>query len=42
MPDADSTVSVTREVSAPADHAWALIADVTRTPELSPEILWCK
>jgi len=30
-------VSVTREIAAPAEHVWALISDVTRMGEWSPE-----
>jgi uncharacterized protein YndB with AHSA1/START domain len=37
MSDAVSTVSVTRAVSAPAEHVWALVSDVTRMGEWSPE-----
>jgi Polyketide cyclase / dehydrase and lipid transport len=37
MADAESTVSVTRAVNAPAEHAWALVSDVTRMGEWSPE-----
>jgi hypothetical protein len=37
MSDAVSTVSVTRAVNAPAEHAWALVSDVTRMGEWSPE-----
>jgi uncharacterized protein YndB with AHSA1/START domain len=37
MPDAVSTVSVTRAVNAPAEHAWALVSDITRMGEWSPE-----
>jgi hypothetical protein len=29
-------------MAAPAHHVYELVADVTRTPEFSPEILWCK
>jgi Polyketide cyclase / dehydrase and lipid transport len=34
--------SVTRRMSAPPDAIYALVADVTRTPEYSPEILRVK
>jgi uncharacterized protein YndB with AHSA1/START domain len=34
MPD---QVSVTRDISAPADRVWAMVADVTRMGEWSPE-----
>jgi Polyketide cyclase / dehydrase and lipid transport len=37
MSDDVSTVSVTRAVNAPAEHAWALVSDVTRMGEWSPE-----
>jgi hypothetical protein len=37
MPDAVTTVSVSQAVNAPADHAWALVSDVTRMGEWSPE-----
>jgi Polyketide cyclase / dehydrase and lipid transport len=37
MPDVVSTVSVTHAINAPADHAWALVSDVTRMGEWSPE-----
>jgi uncharacterized protein YndB with AHSA1/START domain len=30
-------VSVTREISAPAEHVWTMVADVTRMAEWSPE-----
>ncbi len=30
-------VSVSREISAPAEQVWAMVADVTRMPEWSPE-----
>ncbi len=30
-------VSVSREIAAPADRVWAMVADVTRMPEWSPE-----
>jgi hypothetical protein len=33
--------SVSMHMAAPADAIYALIADVTRTPEFSPEILKC-
>ena len=32
---------VTLHVGAPPDVVWELVADVTRTPEFSPEILRC-
>src|SRR5580658_6561885 len=32
-------VSVTREIEAPADHVWAMVSDVTRMSEWSPESL---
>jgi hypothetical protein len=31
------SVSVTRDVGAPADHTWAMLSDVTRMGEWSPE-----
>ena len=34
---AGSTVTVTREVSAPADHVWAMVTDLARMGEWSPE-----
>jgi hypothetical protein len=34
--------SVTMHIEAPAESIYELVADVTRTPEFSPEILWCK
>ena len=34
--------SVTIHVDAPADHVYQLVADVTRMPEFSPEILSCR
>ena len=37
MSDAASTMSVTRTIDAPAEHAWSLISDVTRMGEWSPE-----
>jgi Polyketide cyclase / dehydrase and lipid transport len=37
MADVGSTVSVTRAVNAPAERAWALVSDVTRMGEWSPE-----
>jgi uncharacterized protein YndB with AHSA1/START domain len=33
--------SVTAHIDAPPDAVYALVADVTRTPEFSPEILRC-
>ncbi len=30
-------VSVSKEISAPAEQVWAMVADVTRMPEWSPE-----
>jgi uncharacterized protein YndB with AHSA1/START domain len=30
-------LSVTREIAAPAEHVWAMVADVTRMGEWSPE-----
>jgi hypothetical protein len=33
--------SVTLHIDAPSDVVYALVADVTRTPEFSPEILSC-
>jgi uncharacterized protein YndB with AHSA1/START domain len=30
-------VSVSRDIAAPADRLWAMVADVTRMPEWSPE-----
>lgn len=33
------TISVSRDVSAPADRLWAMVSDVTRTGEWSPENL---
>jgi uncharacterized protein YndB with AHSA1/START domain len=36
MGDGDA-VSVTREIAAPAEHVWALVSDVTRMGEWSPE-----
>ncbi len=30
-------VSVSREISAPAEHVWAMVADVTRMNQWSPE-----
>jgi uncharacterized protein YndB with AHSA1/START domain len=30
-------VSVSRDIAAPADKVWAMVADVTRMPEWSPE-----
>ena len=30
-------VSVTREIGAPAEHVWAMVSDVTRMGEWSPE-----
>lgn len=38
MPD---SVSVTKEISAPADEVWALISDVTRMGDWSPETESC-
>jgi len=32
-----ATVSVTREVAAPAERVWAMVADITRMGEWSPE-----
>jgi uncharacterized protein YndB with AHSA1/START domain len=32
-----ATVSVTREIAAPADHVWKLVSDLTRMGEWSPE-----
>lgn len=32
-----STLEVTREIAAPADEVWAMVADVTRMGEWSPE-----
>jgi hypothetical protein len=37
MPEDVSTVSVSRDVNAPAEYAWALVSDVTRMGEWSPE-----
>jgi hypothetical protein len=34
--------SVSLHIDAPADAIYQLVADVTRTPEFSPEILSCK
>jgi hypothetical protein len=34
--------SVSAHIAAPATELYDLVADVTRTPEFSPEILWCK
>lgn len=34
--------SVSLHIAAPADEIYELFADVTRTPEFSPEILSCK
>ena len=34
--------SVSMHIEAPADEIYELVADVTRTPEFSPEILRCK
>jgi uncharacterized protein YndB with AHSA1/START domain len=34
MPD---EVSVTRDIAAPAEHVWAMVSDVTRMGEWSPE-----
>src|ERR1700690_2754703 len=34
--------SVTLRIDAPADTVYELVADVTRTPEFSPEILRCE
>src|ERR1700742_4639132 len=34
--------SATLHIAAPAQELYDLVADVTRTPEFSPEILWCK
>ena len=33
----ESSVSVTREISAPADQVWAMVSDLTRMGEWSPE-----
>lgn len=33
---------VSRTIAAPADEIYAVVADVTRTPELSPEIVACE
>ncbi|MGA2836953.1 MAG: SRPBCC family protein [Acidimicrobiales bacterium] len=38
-------VSVTTEIHAPADRVWALVADLVRMKEWSPEndgVVWCK
>ena len=35
-------VSVTRTIAAPADHIWALVCDVTRMGEWSPETTACE
>ena len=37
MSDPASSVSVTRSIAAPPDRVWALISDVTRMGEWSPE-----
>jgi uncharacterized protein YndB with AHSA1/START domain len=37
MSDAVNSVSVTRAIEAPAERVWALVADVTRMGEWSPE-----
>jgi Polyketide cyclase / dehydrase and lipid transport len=34
--------SVSLHIEAPADHIYQLVADVTRMPEFSPEILSCR
>ena len=34
--------SMSLHIAAPARDVYDLVADVTRTPEFSPEILWCK
>jgi len=34
--------SVSAHIAAPATELYDLVADVTRTPEFSPEILWCE
>jgi polyketide cyclase/dehydrase/lipid transport protein len=34
--------SVSLHIDAPAEVIYEMVADVTRTPEFSPEILWCK
>ncbi len=34
--------SVSLHIEAPADHIYQLVADVTRMPEFSPEILGCR
>ncbi|HEY5662596.1 MAG TPA: SRPBCC family protein [Ilumatobacter sp.] len=36
-PDVNPDVSVTREIAAPADAVWAMVADLTRMGEWSPE-----
>jgi uncharacterized protein YndB with AHSA1/START domain len=36
------TVSVTREIKAPAEQVWAMVADVTRMGEWSPENVGCE
>lgn len=38
----DSEVAVSRDIAAPADKVWALISDVTRVGEWSPETTACK
>ena len=34
-------VSVSRDIAAPAEKVWAMVADVTRMPEWSPENTGC-
>jgi len=38
MAEAAETVTVTRSINAPADRVWAMISDVTRMGEWSPEL----
>src|ERR1700731_1593031 len=37
MPSMAEQVSVTRDIGAPAEKVWAMVADVTRMGEWSPE-----
>jgi hypothetical protein len=42
MPNADDVVSVHRDIRAPAGDVWAMVADVTRMGEWSPEAVSAK
>lgn len=37
-----TTGTVEKIISAPPESLYRIVSDVTRTPELSPEVLWCR